>query len=114
MLDGGRYASISEIASIGRIDRDHLGRIVKTALLAPDIVEGILGRRQPEGMSLAVLMGSFPPAWVEQAPPAPPGRSPVLHAVRDSARRCRDAGGPKRVASAPDRRPDREAVHARL
>ena len=40
MRDGGRHASISEIASIGRIDRDHLGRIVKTALLAPDIVEG--------------------------------------------------------------------------
>ena len=72
LLDEGRYASISEMAAAERIDRDYLGRILHLTLLSPDIVEGILDGRQPEGMSLAVLMRPFPSAWVEQAPPPRP------------------------------------------
>ena len=42
MLDGGRYASISEIAVAETIDRGFVGSILRLTLLAPDIVEAIL------------------------------------------------------------------------
>src|SRR5690348_10118770 len=48
MLDTGRYASISEIASAEKIDRGYIGSILRLTLLAPDIIEAILDGRQPE------------------------------------------------------------------
>ena len=48
LLDGGRYASISEIAVAEKIDRGYVGNILRLTLLAPDIVATILGGRHPE------------------------------------------------------------------
>ena len=45
LLDEGRDASISEMAGAERIDRGYLGRILQLTLLAPDIVEMVLGGR---------------------------------------------------------------------
>jgi hypothetical protein len=42
LLDEGRYASITEMATAQKIDRGYLGRILQLALLAPDLVEQIL------------------------------------------------------------------------
>jgi hypothetical protein len=42
LLDEGRYASISEMATAQKIDRGYLGSILQLALLAPDLVEQIL------------------------------------------------------------------------
>ena len=72
LLDDGRYSSISEMAAAEKIERGYLGTLLRLTLLAPDLVEAILDRQQPEGMSLAVLMRPFPSAWVEQAPPPCP------------------------------------------
>jgi hypothetical protein len=47
MLDSGRYASICDMAAAERIERGYLGRILRLALLASDIVEAILHGRQP-------------------------------------------------------------------
>ena len=63
MLEEGRYASISEMAAAGRIDRGYLGRILHLTLLAPDIVEGILDGRQPAELELPTLMEPFPLEW---------------------------------------------------
>ena len=41
-------------------------RVPRLTLLAPDIVEAILGGRQPAEMTLAVLMRPFAVAWTEQ------------------------------------------------
>src|SRR5215211_1340566 len=48
LLDEGRYVGISEMAEGERIERGHLGTLLRLTLLAaPDIVEGILDGRQP-------------------------------------------------------------------
>jgi hypothetical protein len=66
MLDGGRYASISEMAAAERIDRGYLGRILQLTLLAPGIVDAILDGRQPPELGLPRLMEAFPAEWFEQ------------------------------------------------
>ncbi len=63
LLDGGRYASISEMAAAERIDRGYLGRVLQLTLLAPDIVEGFLDGRQPAELGLPTLMEPFPLEW---------------------------------------------------
>ena len=42
MLDDGVYSSISEIADAEGIGKSYVSRIVRLAMLAPDIVEAIL------------------------------------------------------------------------
>jgi hypothetical protein len=66
LLDNGRYASISEIATAERIDRGYVGSILRLTLLAPDIVEMILDGRQPEELGLPALLESFPIEWGQQ------------------------------------------------
>ncbi len=68
MLDKGRYASISEMAAAGRIERGYLGTLLRLTLLAPHVVEAILDRRQPEGMTLLGLMEPAPVEWSAQRP----------------------------------------------
>jgi hypothetical protein len=55
-----------------KINESYVGRILRLTLLAPDIVEAILGGRQPAQMTLAVLMRRFPVLWSAQ-------RSELLH-----------------------------------
>jgi hypothetical protein len=66
MLDGSRYASISEMAAAERIDRGYLGRILQLTLLAPDIVEALLDVRRPSELGLPTLMEPFPLEWERQ------------------------------------------------
>jgi hypothetical protein len=48
------------MAGVERIDRGHLGRVLQLTLLAPDIVEGILGRRQLSELGSPTLMEPVP------------------------------------------------------
>ena len=73
LLDEGRYASISEMAAAEKIERGYLGTLLRLTLLAPDIVEAILGERQPVGIGLPWLLAPFPAGWAEQR--AMPGAS---------------------------------------
>jgi hypothetical protein len=66
MLDEGRYASISEMASGEWIERGYLGTLLRLTLLAPDIVEAILDGRQPAAVTLPALMKPFPVGWPKQ------------------------------------------------
>jgi hypothetical protein len=66
MLDEGRYASISEMATAEKLDRGYLGRLLQLTLLAPDIVEAIVEGRQAEGVTLPGLMEPFPSQWSQQ------------------------------------------------
>ncbi|MBR0683601.1 hypothetical protein GXW74_24160 [Roseomonas eburnea] len=77
LLDEGRYASITEMAVGERIDRGYLGRLLRLAVLAPDIVEELLSGRAWVEAHLARLMGPVPMVWGDQRrmlnrPPAPP------------------------------------------
>ncbi len=66
MLDEGRYASITELAAVEKLDRGYLGSLLKLTLLAPDIVESVLDGRHPERIGLPVLLDPFPAAWDAQ------------------------------------------------
>jgi hypothetical protein len=65
-LEGGRYASLAELAAAERIDRSFLGKALRLTLLAPDIVEAILDGRQPCALALPALLESVPSLWDEQ------------------------------------------------
>ena len=60
LLDEGRYASVSDIARVEKIDRTYVGDILRLTLLAPDIVEAIMDGRHADGMTLPGLMKGFP------------------------------------------------------
>ena len=56
MLESGSHATVAEIAAAEEINESYVGRVLRLTLLAPDIVEAILGGRQPAQMTLAVLI----------------------------------------------------------
>ena len=66
MLDEGRCPSISDLAAAERIDRGYAGRVLRLALLAPDIVEAVADGRQRLDLALPVLMEPFPAEWDRQ------------------------------------------------
>ncbi len=66
MLDSGRYASISEMATAERIERGYLGTLLRLTLLAPDIVEAILDGRQPAGLELPRFLDAVQTDWSGQ------------------------------------------------
>lgn len=66
LLDEGRYASITDMAEAEKIDRGYLGRILRLALLAPDVVEHVLdGAGIPEA-SAGRLLEAVPADWKQQ------------------------------------------------
>ena len=66
LLDEGRYALISETAEGERIERGHLGTLLRLTLLAPGIVEAIIDGRPPEGLNLPRFLVPFPVEWSAQ------------------------------------------------
>lgn len=66
LLETGDYATIDEMAAAEKINSSYVSRMLRLTLLAPDIVETVLGRRQQAEMTLAVLMRPFPVGWGKQ------------------------------------------------
>jgi hypothetical protein len=66
MLDQGVYASVSEIGDAENISKSYVSRILRLALLAPDIVEAILAGRADQSPMLLNLERSLPADWEEQ------------------------------------------------
>ncbi len=66
LLDEGRYASISEMATAEKIERGYLGTLLRLTLLSPALVEAILNGRQPEGVTLPALLAGVAVGWGEQ------------------------------------------------
>jgi hypothetical protein len=62
MLDDGVYTSVSEIGYAENIS----SRILRLALLAPDIVERILAGSADQSLMLERLERPLPPSWEEQ------------------------------------------------
>jgi hypothetical protein len=67
MLENGTHATIGEIAAAEKINETYVGRVLRLTLLAPDIVEAILGGQQPAGLQLDRLLRRFPVGWREQS-----------------------------------------------
>jgi hypothetical protein len=66
MLETGRYATIKEISRAEKINPSYVSRVLRLTLLAPDLVEALMGGRQTSTMSLHVLMKPFPIEWDRQ------------------------------------------------
>lgn len=49
-----------------KIDPSYVNRVLRLALLAPEIVEAILDGRQPVEMTMPVLMKAFAVEWERQ------------------------------------------------
>jgi DNA invertase Pin-like site-specific DNA recombinase len=62
----GEFQSRQSIAEFAQVDQRYAGRILQFAFLAPDIVEAILGGRQPAGLTVQRLLRGFPLGWAEQ------------------------------------------------
>src|ERR1019366_1926265 len=58
--------TIAEIAAAEKLNEFYVGRVLRLTLLAPDIVETILGGRQPTDLQLQNLSRPFPVAWQAQ------------------------------------------------
>jgi hypothetical protein len=66
MLESGEYASSAELAKAEKVNDSYLSRILRLTLIAPDIIEAILTRRQPGTLQLDDLLKPLPAAWALQ------------------------------------------------
>jgi hypothetical protein len=66
LLETGLHTTIAEVAAAEGINPTYVGRILRLTLLAPDIVETLLGGRQPSNLQLADLLNPFPAEWERQ------------------------------------------------
>jgi hypothetical protein len=72
MLDDGIYTTVSDISDAENISKSYVSRILRLALLAPDLVEGILAGTADQALVLEQLERPLPASWEEQR------RHPVL------------------------------------
>lgn len=66
MLESGEFTTTKELADHEKIGHSYLTRVLRMTLLAPDIVEAILGEAPPPSVTLAALMEPYPMDWDEQ------------------------------------------------
>ena len=66
MLEDGKQTSITEIGGAEKVDRSYVGAILRLTLLAPEIVQGIMDRRQPPDLTLPRLLEPWPMEWCDQ------------------------------------------------
>jgi hypothetical protein len=62
----GVYTTVSEIGDAENISKSYVSRILRLALLAPDIVDAILAGSMDQGLMLEQLEGPLPSSWEEQ------------------------------------------------
>ena len=66
MLDEGIYTTVSEIGDADNISKSYVSRILRLALLAPDIIASILAVQTDQGLMLEHLERPLPADWREQ------------------------------------------------
>lgn len=66
LLENGTYGCLEDVARAEKINASFVSRIMRLALLAPDIVEAILAGKQPADLTLKDLMTPFPVEWAGQ------------------------------------------------
>jgi hypothetical protein len=60
------YTSVSEIGEAENISKSYVSRILRLALLAPDIVEAILAGKTDQALMLEKLERPLPATWEGQ------------------------------------------------
>jgi hypothetical protein len=66
MLESEEFATIAELAEREGIAPSYMTRVLRLALLAPDIVEAILDGKQGPEVTLAQVLEPFPMEWAKQ------------------------------------------------
>src|ERR671918_457528 len=66
MLDEGVYTSVSEIGDAENISKSYVSRILRLALLAPDLVDATLAGSADQALILRQLERPLPASWEEQ------------------------------------------------
>jgi hypothetical protein len=66
MLEEGIYTSVSEIGDAENISKSYISRILRLALLSPDIIEAILAGSADQSLMLERLERPMPASWLEQ------------------------------------------------
>jgi hypothetical protein len=66
LLENGTCGCLEEIAKAEKIGASFVSRIIRLALLAPDILEAVLAGKQPADLTLKDLMAPFPVEWAGQ------------------------------------------------
>ena len=66
MIDSGEVKSLDDLAARHGVDRSYVGRILRLAALAPDIMRAFVAGKEPDGLSLAGLTKDIPLQWDEQ------------------------------------------------
>jgi hypothetical protein len=66
MLDEGVCTTVSEIGDAEKISKIYVSRILRLALLAPDICEAILAGQPDQSLMLERLERPLPASWEEQ------------------------------------------------
>jgi hypothetical protein len=66
LLDEGAYSSVTEISQAEQIGKSYVSRILRLALLAPDIVEAVLAGRTDQALMLERLERPLQARWEEQ------------------------------------------------
>ena len=66
LLDEGVYATVSEIGDAENISKSYVSRILRLALLTPDIIEAILAGGADQSLMLERLERPLPASWEEQ------------------------------------------------
>ena len=64
-LENGTHATIAEIAAAEKLNESYVGRVLRLTLLAPDLVEAIVGGQQQAEMTLAAVRGAVDSASAE-------------------------------------------------
>jgi hypothetical protein len=66
MLESGGYGSSAELAKAEKVNDSYLSRILRLTLIAPGIIEAIVGGRQPSTLQLDELLKPLPAEWAQQ------------------------------------------------
>jgi hypothetical protein len=66
LLEDGKFRSAGEITEAEKVTRSFVNRLLRLTLLAPEIVEAILERKQPKAMQLEKLTDAIPSEWEKQ------------------------------------------------
>ncbi|MSU90513.1 hypothetical protein GE300_12950 [Rhodobacteraceae bacterium 2CG4] len=66
LLESGEFATIAELAEHEGIAPSYMTRVLRLALLAPDIVEAILDGQQGREVTLVRVLEPFPVEWEKQ------------------------------------------------
>src|ERR671918_2848277 len=87
LLDEGVYATVSEIGDAENISKSYVSRILRLALLTPDIIEAILAGGADQSLMLERLERPLPASWEEQRSHPSRGHRGLVKAPILSSRR---------------------------